>query len=89
MSDENWTTIGTIDLIPNQKVQRSYEWIKMETPFSQYRVHVESSQLMKHIEHTIDEIATTSGMKAKRFTILNHYDIPIPVLIQKLDDNYS
>ncbi len=86
MNDSKWTTIDTIDSIPNQRVQRSYDWIKMESLFPEYRIHVESHHLGQYIDKGIDEIANKSGMKAKRFTIIIHYDIPIPVLIQKFDN---
>jgi hypothetical protein len=80
---DRWETIIDIELLPNQKVQRNGGWIKLDEPFPEYRLTTGSSHLDQHIDIFEDDIKNKSEMKARRFSLLNHYDAPIQVKMQK------
>lgn len=80
---ENWNTIKTINLPPNQKVRRLTKWIDINNTFPEYRIIIESSHLNQHVDKKNFEISNKSGKKAMCFELINYYDMEIEALLQE------
>lgn len=78
-----WDTIRIIELPQNGKRSGVIEWIDINDVFPEYRLHIESDHLNRHVDISFKEIKNRSGQKATTFELVNYYDMSIEVLLQK------
>ena len=82
-TSKNWKTIKTLNLTPNQPVNRVIKWLNVDEVFPEYRLFIDSSHLDQHVEKSLYEIANKSGKKAICCKLTNYYDLDIQVMIQE------